>query len=246
MKTILTIAGSDSSGGAGIQQDLRTITSLHQYAATAITAITSQNTLGVQAIMPVPQATLASQLHSVLSDLTIDAVKIGMIPDLQCAQAIVAAIATLSCPIVYDPVMVSTSGTRLMDAECLDYICTHLFPLCTLITPNIPEYDIIATHNFASHSSTAMLIKGGHADSALMTDRLLMPDGATLTFSSPRITSSHLHGTGCCLSSAIATFLACGDSLPQAVAKGKDVVTRAIKRAKDISIGRGNGPVLTE
>ena len=239
MKTILTIAGSDSCGGAGIQQDLRTITSLHQYAATVITAITSQNTLGVQAVLPVPQETLSSQLHAVLTDLTIDAVKIGMVPNIACAETIVEAMEHLSCPIIYDPVMISTSGTRLMDPDCIDYVCDNLFPICTLITPNIPEHSIVAPH-----LHTAYLLKGGHADGALMTDNLHLPDGTTHSFTSPRIESSHLHGTGCCLSSAIATFLALGHSLPEAVAKGKEVVTKAIERAKNISIGHGNSPVL--
>ncbi len=240
MKTILTIAGSDSCGGAGIQQDMRTITFLHQYAATAITAITSQNTLGVQAVMPVPPDTLASQLHSVLSDLTIDAVKIGMVPNQPCAQAIAEAISKLHCPIVYDPVMVSTSGTRLMSTDCIDYVCRHIFPLCTIITPNIPEYNIISPY-----LHTAYLVKGGHAEGPMMTDTLVMPDGKRHIFTSPRIESTHLHGTGCCLSSAIAVALACGDTLPQAVAKGKEVVTHAIEKAKDICIGKGNSPVLT-
>lgn len=239
MKTILTIAGSDSCGGAGIQQDLRTITSLHQYGATAITALTSQNTLGVQAVMPVPADVLASQLRSVLSDLHVDAVKIGMVPNKDCAHVIVEAIRGMRCPIVYDPVMVSTSGTALMDPECTDYVCQNLFPLCTLITPNLPEHSIVAPH-----IHTAYLLKGGHAEGSLMTDTLFLADGTTLSFTSPRINSSNLHGTGCCLSSAIATYLACGFSLPEAVKKGKDVVTRAIERAKDTSIGKGNGPVL--
>ncbi len=239
MKTILTIAGSDSCGGAGIQQDLRTITSLHHYGATAITAITSQNTIGVQAVMPVPADVLASQLHSVLSDLHADAVKIGMVPNKDCAHVIVEAIKDLRCPIVYDPVMVSTSGTRLMDEECIAYVCKNLFPLCTLITPNIPEHDIVATY-----LHTAYLLKGGHADGPDMVDTLWLPDGTTHSFASPRVSSSNLHGTGCCLSSAIATYLACGLSLPEAVKEGKDVVTRAIERAKEISVGKGNGPVL--
>lgn len=239
MKAILTIAGSDSCGGAGIQQDLRTITSLHQYGATAITAITSQNTIGVQAVMPVPAATLASQLHSVISDINIDSVKIGMVPNLTCAQTIVEAIKQLKCPIVYDPVMISTSGTTLMEPECIDYVCSHLFPLCTLVTPNLPEYSIVKPY-----LHTAYLLKGGHAEGSLMTDTLHLPDGTTLTFTTPRISSSNLHGTGCCLSSAIATYLACGLSLADAVQKGKDVVTKAIEKAKNISIGKGNGPIL--
>ena len=139
MEVILTIAGSDSSAGAGIQQDLKTVTAMGHYCATVITAITAQNTMGVQQVMPVPSEMLRSQLVSVLDDMPVAAVKTGMIPDKECAEVIVEMLRTVSCPIVCDPVMVSTSGTQLMDDGCVEYIQQQLFPLCTLVTPNIPE-----------------------------------------------------------------------------------------------------------
>ena len=240
MKTILTIAGSDCSGGAGIQQDLRTITYLRQYAATAITALTSQNTLGVKAVNPVSADIVSQQIDAIVTDLNIDAVKIGMIPNLACAKVIAKTVSTLSCPIVYDPVMVSTSGTRLMDEDCIEYLASHLFPLCSLVTPNIPEHSILSPYL----QSTPYLRKGGHAETEDMTDILYMPDGSIHSYSAPKIESSNLHGTGCCLSSAIATYLALGLDLPQAVGKAKETVTHAIELASHHNIGHGNGPIL--
>lgn len=240
MKTILTIAGSDCSGGAGIQQDLRTITFLHQYAATAITAITCQNTLGVQAVHPVTADILRQQILSIISDIHIDAVKIGMIPNKECAEVITETVQELSCPIVYDPVMISTSGTRLMDEDSIQHIAAKLFPVCTLITPNIPEHAILAPHLLY----VPYLRKGGHADTQDMTDILYLPDGTTHTFSSSKISSSNLHGTGCCLSSAIATNLALGHNLPLAISQAKEIVTQAIALASHTTIGHGNGPIL--
>ena len=210
MEIVLTIAGSDPSGGAGIQQDLKTITACGCYGATVITSITSQNTLGVQSAMAVPADVVASQLQSVLSDLQPAAIKIG------------------------------TSGYALMAPDAIDYIAQHLFPLCTLITPNLPEADRIDVHSL----SAAYLIKGGHADSNMMTDILYMPDGTTYEYTTPKIRSRNLHGTGCTLSSAIASYLALGHTLPQAVALAKDYITNAILRSVDIHIGHGNGPLV--
>ena len=224
MEIVLTIAGSDPSGGAGIQQDLKTITACGCYGATVITSITSQNTLGVQSAMAVPADVVASQLQSVLSDLQPAAIKIGMIPDSDVAAAIVHA----------------TSGYALMAPDAIDYIAQHLFPLCTLITPNLPEADRIDVHSL----SAAYLIKGGHADSNMMTDILYMPDGTTYEYTTPKIRSRNLHGTGCTLSSAIASYLALGHTLPDAVAQAKDYITSAILRSVDIHIGHGNGPLV--
>ena len=239
MEIVLTIAGSDPSGGAGIQQDLKTITACGCYGATVITSITSQNTLGVQSAMAVPADVVASQLQSVLSDLQPAAIKIGMIPDSDVAAAIVHALCDVRVPIV-DPVMISTSGYALMAPDAINYIAQHLFPLCTLITPNLPEADRIDVHSL----SAAYLIKGGHADSNMMTDILYMPDGTTYEYTTPKIRSRNLHGTGCTLSSAIASYLALGHTLPQAVAQAKDYITSAILRSVDIHIGHGNGPLV--
>ena len=240
MEIVLTIAGSDPSGGAGIQQDLKTITACGCYGATVITSLTSQNTLGVQSAMAVPADVVASQLQSVLSDLQPAAIKIGMIPDSDVAAAIVHALCDVRVPIVYDPVMISTSGYALMAPDAINYIAQHLFPLCTLITPNLPEAERIGVYSL----SAACLVKGGHADSAQMTDILYMPDGTTHQYTTPRIRTRNLHGTGCTLSSAIASYLALGHSLPQAVSLAKDYITSAIQRSGDIHIGSGNGPLV--
>lgn len=238
MEIILSIAGSDSSAGAGIQQDLKTISALGCYGATAITAITSQNTMGVQGVMPVPADVVKSQIHSVLSDLNVSAVKIGMIPNREVAEVIVDALHHFKGFVVCDPVMISTSGTQLMSDDCVDYIISHLFPLCTLVTPNIPE-----SLRIDGRYSTSYLIKGGHADSDEMTDTLHLADGSVHTFTTPKVTTRNLHGTGCTLSSAIASELAKGNTLPKAVENAKNFITQAIKRATNITIGQGNGPL---
>lgn len=255
-KVVLTIAGSDSSAGAGIQQDLKVIQALGNYAATVITAITAQNTLGVQGVLSVSGEMVARQIRSVLDDLDVQAIKIGMIPNLEVAQAIVSILSTPSTsptestpstkltplPIVLDPIMISTSGTRLMAEDCVEYVVRHLMPLCTLVTPNLPEMQMLETI-LCGHYPTHFLVKGGHAEGEEMTDRLLMLDGTVYTYTEPRITTRNLHGTGCTLSSAIASFLADGLPLPEAVARGKQFLTQAIARGRDLHIGHGNGPL---
>lgn len=254
MKTILTIAGSDTSAGAGIQQDLKTITALGHYAVTVPTALTAQNTVGVQRVMAVPDDMLRAQLDSVLSDISVAAVKIGMIPNAQSARIITAAVSQLRVPVVCDPVMLSTSGTQLMADECIDYITQTLFPLCTLITPNLPEAlrlsglpagsDAEAMgRRLVSMCGTAFLLKGGHAEGRLMRDILYCPDGERHEYCSPRIDSPNLHGTGCTLSSAVAALLAEGRSLPEAVAGAKALIDKGIAGGRALRIGRGNGPL---
>lgn len=246
MDVVLTIAGSDTSAGAGIQQDLKTITALGQYGATVITALTAQNTVGVQAVEPVSGKMVARQIRSVMDDLDVRAIKIGMIPTLEVATAIVEQITDyglqitndFSLCIVWDPVMISTSGTRLMAEDCIDYLQENLAPLCTLITPNLPESAL-----FKPPYKANMLIKGGHAEGEEMTDTLILMDGTRHTFSAQKIDSTNLHGTGCTLSSAIATYLAAGCPLPEAVAQAKDYLTRAIRAGKQQHIGHGNGPL---
>lgn len=254
MKTILTIAGSDTSAGAGIQQDLKTITALGHYAVTVPTALTAQNTVGVQRVMAVPDDMLRAQLDSVLSDISVAAVKIGMIPNGESARVITAAVSQLRVPVVCDPVMLSTSGTQLMADECIDYIMQTLFPLCTLITPNLPEAlrlsglpagsDAEAMgRRLVSMCGTAFLLKGGHAEGRLMRDILYCPDGERHEYCSPRIDSPNLHGTGCTLSSAVAALLAEGRSLPEAVAGAKALIDKGIAGGRALRIGRGNGPL---
>lgn len=266
---VLSIAGSDPSAGAGIQQDLKTMTNCDVYGATVITALTSQNTLGVQGVMPVPAEVVESQLRSVFSDLRVAAVKIGMIPNLDVARVIVKVLEEerRKCilPIVCDPVMISTSGTRLMDEACVAYVVQHLFPLCTLVTPNLPELEYLQLHSSlfglpGMHSDSAanaqpaqlsivncqlpILKKGGHAEGDIMTDTLYIPaEGIEQSYSSPRIATRNLHGTGCTLSSSIASYLAKGYSLVPAVKAAKCYVTRSIKGGSDLRIGHGNGPL---
>lgn len=243
---VMTIAGSDSSAGAGIQQDLKTITNCGCYGATVITAITSQNTIGVQGVMPVSANVVESQMRSVFSDLRVDAVKIGMIPNIEVARVIVKVLKEERqkrvLPIVCDPIMLSTSGTRLMSEECIAYVANELFPLCTLVTPNIPEYDYLQAHGFPIDAN--LLLKGGHADGDAMTDTLYLRDeNREETFTSPRIDSKNLHGTGCTISSAIASHLANRQSLIPSVSEAKQYVTNAIKGGKALHIGHGNGPL---
>lgn len=246
MEVVLTIAGSDSSAGAGIQQDLKTITAHGCYGATVITSLTSQNTLGVLASLAVPAGVVASQINAVLSDLEPAAIKIGMIPNKEVAEAIVDELKPYlqqhTVPVVYDPVMVSTSGYCLMHSDAIQYVTTHLFPLCTLITPNLPEAEQLGD----TLAPYAYLLKGGHAEGDVMTDVLHLPDGTKTAFSSERITTRNLHGTGCTLSSAIASRLALGCDIPDAVSLAKTFVTAAIRRSVDINIGGGNGPILVD
>ena len=246
MEVVLTIAGSDSSAGAGIQQDLKTIVAHCCYGATVITSVTSQNTLGVQSAMAVPPAVVASQMSAVLTDLEPAAIKIGMIPDKAVAEAIVGQLEPYvqqhRVPVVYDPVMVSTSGFYLMQPDAIEYIATHLFPLCTLITPNLPEAERLGD----DLSPYAYLLKGGHAEGDVMTDVLHLPDGSQTEFSTPRITTCNLHGTGCTLSSAIASQLALGCTIQEAVSRAKSFVTAAINRSTSVSVGHGNGPLLLD
>ena len=247
MKVILSIAGSDSSAGAGIQQDLKTITSLGHYACTAITGLTAQNTMGVQSILPTLPEMLEAQISAVFDDIHVDAVKIGMIPDKASAEVIVRCLRMYNGPIVYDPVMISTSGKALMESDTMQYVVKQLFPLCTLITPNIPEYEhliSLSSENGKSNlSSYNILLKGGHAEGKQMVDTLIMCDGTKHTFATERIETKNLHGTGCTLSSAIATYLAEGQKIADAVKQAKDTISRAIRGGKNLHIGHGNGPL---
>ncbi len=245
MEIVLTIAGSDPSGGAGIQQDLRTIESLGCYGASVITALTTQNTLGVQSVMPVPADVVKSQLEAVLSDLDVKAIKIGQIPSAEVAHVIAETLRQqFSIGIVLDPVMISTSGRRLMAEDAIDVVVSELFPLCTLINPNIPEAEtLFALPDFDARKYN-LLIKGGHAEGSEMADRLCLANGTERVYVTEKIESSNLHGTGCALSSAIAASLALGYSLEDAVARGKDYVTEAIRGGKNLGVGHGNGPVF--
>ena len=263
MEIVLSIAGSDPSAGAGIQQDLKTITAMGCYGATVITALTSQNTMGVKAVMPIPADVVRSQMQAVLEDFDVKSVKIGQIPNGETADVIADVLRSYKehtmpgLPVVYDPVMVSTSGHRLMSAECMQCIQDLIFPLCHLVTPNIPEAEqllnrsLVQTEDYLQAGKelmlrygTNILLKGGHAQEGRMTDRLfLVSDGSVHHYHDDIIDSNNLHGTGCTLSSAIASALAQGSTLTEAVGRAKQFVSAAIRGGKDLHVGRGNGPV---
>ena len=255
--TVLTIAGSDSSGGAGIQADLKTIAALGAYGASAITALTAQNTRGVSAIHPVPPEFLKAQLEAVFEDLTVDAVKIGMVNTVEVAL-VIADILDRFKPgfVIFDPVMVSTSGSKLIQDETIEVLWRELFPRVDLITPNLNEAEILINRKIDSvdlmkeaaeamvhKGCRAVLLKGGHLVAPTLFDLLARKGEDTLTFESAHIDSLNVHGTGCTLSSAIATFVALGNSLPEAVIFAKEYISNAIIAGKDIQTGQGPGPL---
>lgn len=253
IKKVLTIAGSDSSGGAGIQADLKTISALGAYGMSVITAVTSQNTMGITDICRIPPDSIASQIEAVLSDIETDAVKIGMLTNAGSVHAVCGALEKYAVRnIVFDPVMVSTSGTALSDGDITGVIRGELLKLCTLVTPNIGEAEILAgmkitndadieTALFAIHKTGAenVLIKGGHLQGEPV-DTLLW-NGDIYCFSGQRVSTKNSHGTGCTLSSAIAVFLAKGENLKDAVYHAKEYITKALEHSYDI--GKGSGPV---
>lgn len=253
---VLTIAGSDCSGGAGIQADIKTISALGAYAASAITAITAQNTLGVQDVLPIPPSMVTAQIDSIMTDIEIDAVKIGMVNDASIVEVIVSGIKKYKPKyVVCDPVMISTSGCRLMEENTVDIIKQTLFPLSTVITPNLHEVSLlvgrevtdleemkIAAKELSLKYGTNVLVKGGHLDGEEMCD-VLFADNQYYMFSGEKIETKNLHGTGCTLSSAIATYLCRVENLPEAVRLSKEYVSKAIKLGVDLNVGHGNGPV---
>ncbi|MEM7695889.1 MAG: bifunctional hydroxymethylpyrimidine kinase/phosphomethylpyrimidine kinase [Pseudomonadota bacterium] len=250
----LTIAGSDSGGGAGIQADLKTFSALGVYGASVLTAVTAQNTLGVTAVHGIPPDIVRAQIEAVLSDLDVAAIKIGMVGEAAVIETIAAALASFDGPVVLDPVMVAASGDRLISDGAAAVLKARLFPLATLVTPNLPEAAALLMASSASGlpgmeaqaralaaDGPSVLLKGGHlaGDSV----DLLLHEGRAETFPAPRIETKNTHGTGCTLSSAIAAHLAKGASLKDAVAAAKRYVTAAIGAADTLSIGKGHGPV---
>lgn len=256
--TVLTIAGSDCSGGAGIQADIKTISALGCYAASTITAVTVQNTCGVSAIHPIPAEYVKSQIEAVMTDIKPEAVKIGMINDVEIVRAIASSIKTYRPKfVVFDPVMVSTSGCKLIEDKAIEAIKNELIPLSTIITPNLKEA-IVLTGDNISHAGSmieagrkilnygchSVLVKGGHLDGDDMCDVLCINgDSNPYTFTARKIDSHNTHGTGCTLSSAIATNLALGYTLQEAVNRAKEYVYKGILTGKDIHIGNGHGPL---
>ena len=250
---VLAIAGSDSGGGAGVQADIKTITALGGYAASAITAVTVQDTLGVHAIHRVPPPIIAAQIRAVLADIGADAIKTGMLGDAAAVEAVLAALAGWpDIPLVVDPVMVATSGDVLNSADALDPL-RRLIARAALVTPNAPEAAALtgiavattddlrrAGEALLTQGVSAVLMKGGHVPGESVIDLLMTPDGETL-LEGPRIETRHTHGTGCTLASACAVGLAQGLTLEVAVARAWAYVGEAIRRAP--GFGAGHGPL---
>lgn len=252
-QSALTIAGSDSGGGAGIQGDLKTFEALGVYGTSVVTAITAQNTIEITVIEELSGSLVKAQLAAVLSDLPPDAVKIGMLPSVPSVRAVAMLLRRETVPIVIDPLLVSKSGTRLLRSTSLSALIQELFPMAALVTPNLPEASVLAGFPIRSEADVkaaarkiqalgprAVLIKGGHGEGPDVVDSLL--DGRMWhRFSNPRIESRSTHGTGCALSSAIAAYFARGETLPEAVEAGIGFVRRAIALAP--GLGAGNGPL---
>ena len=257
---VLTIAGSDSGGGAGIQADLKTFAALGCFGMTAITALTAQNTLGVRAIHGVPAAFLKEQIAAVVEDIGVDAVKIGMLHAPEVVEAVAWAIDTYHLDrVVLDPVMVATSGDALIENATVNVLVKELFPRATVVTPNLDEAALLlgrpvrevealdgACADLLAFGAKAVLLKGGHLGGDQLTDVLAMADEPSAYWqrlTGTRIDSRNVHGTGCTLSSAIAAHLAMGYTLPEAVQAGHGYIRGAIQAGARVQTGQGHGPL---
>lgn len=254
---ILSIAGSDNSGGAGIQADIKTISAIGCYAATAITALTVQNTMGVSAVHPIPADIAIAQVQAVLNDMPPAAIKIGMIHNAAIALSLAQTLKQYpGIPVIFDPVMVATSGDLLMEKDTIKVITQNILPITTLLTPNLHEAAILAKMPIVSivdmqvaakkiikYGSFAVLIKGGHLKGQDLCDVYFDQNGVEKLFHSPAIPSINTHGTGCSLSSAIASYLGLGEDLNAAIVKGKYYIHQAILHGKDVKTGHGQGPL---
>ncbi|SIS89463.1 bifunctional hydroxymethylpyrimidine kinase/phosphomethylpyrimidine kinase [Belliella pelovolcani] len=253
---VLSIAGSDSSGGAGIQADLKTFSALGCYGMTVITATTAQNTMGVKGIHGIPIDHIEAQLDAILSDIPPKAIKIGMLDRPEVVELLASKLKGLEIPIVFDPVMVATSGDRLIQEETIESIKEKLFPIVSLITPNLDETEILCGFKVQSLSDmkkaaaflqfyipNSVLIKGGHLETEVIQDLLVMKEGDEVMYENAKIESSNVHGTGCSLSSAIAAELAKGSDLQLAVTKARNYIYQAILLGKSVKTGQGNGPL---
>lgn len=258
--TVLSIAGSDPSGGAGIQADLKTFSALGAYGCAAMTALTAQSTQGVTGIHPVPPEFVREQVLTLVDDVALDAVKIGMLGAVGVAEVVAELVReVLDCPVVLDPVMVSTAGSRLLDEDAVEAVCA-LAPLADLVTPNGPEAAVMLGVEeartlteqerqalaLADRLGTRVLLKGGHLAGVESVDVLAAPGrgGAGLrAFPAPWVDTRHTHGTGCTLSSALATEYARCHDWPEAVERAKAYLTAALQRADELSVGHGPGPV---
>ncbi|MBE7366909.1 bifunctional hydroxymethylpyrimidine kinase/phosphomethylpyrimidine kinase [Ramlibacter pallidus] len=254
---VLSIAGSDSGGGAGIQADLKTIAALGCYGMTAITALTAQNTLGVRSIHAVPHAILTDQIDAVVEDIGVDAVKIGMLHSADTVGTVAGALRRHGLrQVVLDPVMIATSGAVLIDEQAIDVLVRELFPLAVVVTPNLDEAALLAgrplhseadmeaaARHLLERGARAVLLKGGHLAGDIVSDLLLGSDGVAHWMRAPRIASPNTHGTGCTLSSAIASHLALGAELAQAVERAREYVRGALAAGANVRTGAGSGPL---
>ena len=256
-KRVLTIAGSDPSGGAGIQADLKTMSACGCFGMSAITAVVDENTVGVYGVHPIPVSFVKGQIESVLDDIGVDAVKIGMLHSSELIMTVKKTLQKYNIRnIVLDPVMVATSGDKLLEDEAISTLISELIPMSRIITPNVPEAevlwgkrietneDLLSLAETLSGGTVSVLLKGGHLNGELMTDVLY--DAETkevIEFKSPRIKTNNTHGTGCTYSSAVASFLAHGLSLNDAVGKAKDYIAQAVEWGAKYEIGKGHGPV---
>ncbi|MFD1383077.1 bifunctional hydroxymethylpyrimidine kinase/phosphomethylpyrimidine kinase [Rhodanobacter aciditrophus] len=254
----LSIAGSDSGGGAGIQADIKAISATGGYACTVITATTAQNTLGVTDVHPIPLTHIEAQLDAVFSDLNVRAVKIGMLANADIIRLIARKLKQYHPPhVVLDPVMIASSGDALLESAAVQTMLDELLPCASLITPNLPEAAVLVNQTAPQTEAqaealipllsnlpvSAVLLKGGHlSESPDSTDWLLQND-QVMPFSTPRIKTHNTHGTGCTLSSAIASYLAQGATLPVAVKRAKNYIANAIAHADELRVGQGHGPV---
>ncbi len=253
---VLIVAGSDPSGGAGIQADIKTVTMMGAYAAAAISALTVQNTLGVTGVLPIQPDFLRSQIHSVLSDIGADCIKTGMLHDASIIETVCDLLQSehYQGDVVVDPVMVATSGDSLLKKEAVDTMKERLIPLATVITPNIPEAEVltglsirsvkdmnIAAEALMELGAKAVCLKGGHLEADVLTDILVTKDGDAFAATVSKIDTKHTHGTGCTLASALAAELSKGESLEDAFFAAHSFVNEAVKAAP--GFGGGNGPL---
>jgi hydroxymethylpyrimidine/phosphomethylpyrimidine kinase len=252
----LTIAGSDSSGGAGIQADLKTFAALGVYGASVITAVTAQNTRGVRGVHPIPPQIVLEQMRALAEDLEVGAIKIGMLANRAVIEAVAEGLGRFpGIPVVLDPVIAAASGDPLLEADAIDALRSRLFPLATLITPNLAEAAALLHASPARSEEemaeqgmrlkafvAAVLVKGGHAGGETAID-ILVAEGKPVRFAAPRCPTENTHGSGCTLSAAIAAGLAKGEALPNAIEHAKAYVTDAILAADAVKVGRGRGPL---
>lgn len=255
--SVLTIAGSDSGGGAGIQADLKTFSALGCYGTSAITAVTVQNTCGVSGIHSIPPSIVQDQIRAVMDDINPAAIKIGMVHSAELGRAIAQTLQEYSrVPIVLDPVMVATSGDKLIEDSTIEILRKGLFPLARIVTPNLDEAQIlsgmlitnleqmkVAAQKIMESGCGSVLVKGGHLKGAMLYDVFLRQDGTQRVFESPFIESKNTHGTGCTLSSAIAAHLARGMDLEEALQHSKNYIHQAIESGKEVQTGAGHGPL---